>query len=171
MNLGKLLATGKSMISGKVTAKYRENKHVYLPKFTPTKNPFAQSPATAVTPELPVAPKAEATLVGVKTRPLPTMPPVKPEKVEKTAPAGWVSKISSVSVWRGWLAEVKDQQATVQAELSLEAVRVVHNDLSDTDVEVVPIKSRPVPSKTVREVAPVEQATWEPASEPLLKVH
>jgi hypothetical protein len=30
----------------------------------------------------------------------------------------------------------------VQSELSLDSVKVVHNDLSDADVEVVPIKSR-----------------------------
>jgi hypothetical protein len=30
----------------------------------------------------------------------------------------------------------------VQPDLSLDAVKVVHNDLSDADVEVVPVKSR-----------------------------
>ena len=171
MNLGKLLATGKSMISGRVTAKYRENKNVYLPKFTPARNPFAQPATAAAAPELPVAPKTQPTLVEVKTRPMPTLPESKPVKVEKPASAGWVSKISSVSIWRGWQAEVKAQQAAVQAELSLEAVKVVHNDLSDTDVEVVPIKSRPAPAKTVREVAPMEEKSWEPSSERLLKVN
>jgi hypothetical protein len=33
----------------------------------------------------------------------------------------------------------------VQPELSLDRVKVVHNDLSDVDVAVVPIKSRTVP--------------------------
>ena len=33
----------------------------------------------------------------------------------------------------------------MQAELSLDRVKVVHNDLSDADVEIVPIKSRTAP--------------------------
>jgi hypothetical protein len=36
----------------------------------------------------------------------------------------------------------------VQSELLLDSVKVVHNDLSDADVKVVPIKSR-----TAREMA------------------
>jgi hypothetical protein len=44
----------------------------------------------------------------------------------------------------------------VQAELSLEKVKVVHNDLTDAEVEVVPIKSRPaVP------VVPSSEKSWE----------
>ena len=31
----------------------------------------------------------------------------------------------------------------MQSELSLDSVKVVHNDLSDAEVEVVPMKSRP----------------------------
>jgi len=33
----------------------------------------------------------------------------------------------------------------MQVELSLDRVKVVHNDLSDTDVAIVPIKSRIAP--------------------------
>jgi hypothetical protein len=141
MNLGKLLAAGKSIISGRVSDRYRKNKKVYLPKFAAAKNPFV--PANTPTPELPRVVKSEPDMVAAKTRPLPTM---RSEAPEQPAPAGWVKKISAISIWRGWQAEVKAQQPTVQAELSLESVKVVHNDLSDTDVEVVPIKSRPLPS-------------------------
>ena len=42
---------------------------------------------------------------------------------------------------------------TVQAELSLDTVKVVHNDLRDSDVEVVPIKSRPGGVRNSRLVA------------------
>lgn len=49
----------------------------------------------------------------------------------------------------------KNQKATAtQTELSLDSVKVVHNDLSDVDVEIVPIKSRsgapelPAPKKS-----------------------
>ena len=155
MNLGKLLAAGKSIIGSRVNDRYRKNKKVYLPKFAAAKNPF--TPASAPTAELPRVVKAEPALVAAKTRPLPTL---RPETPEKPAATGWVRKISAVSIWRGWQAEVKGQQPTVQAELSLESIKVVHNDLSDTDVEVVPIKSRPLAPR-----APMPQ----PANEFLLE--
>ena len=171
MNLGKLLATGKSLISGQSSAKYRANKNVYLPKFSAVKNPFAHGAPVVAAPELPVAPAPAPSLAEVKTRPLPTLTSAKPEKVEKTASPGWVSKISSVSIWRGWQAEVKAQQTPVQVELSLKDVKVIHNDLSDADVEVVPIKSRPAPVKTVRAEAAANEKVWELSGEPLLKVN
>lgn len=174
MNLGKLLATGKSIISGRAAAKYRENKRVYLPKFPTPRNPFNASALAGpgITPDLPVAAKPASSLVEVKTRPLPTMPESKPEKTERAQTAGWVKKISSVAVWRGWQAEAKAQHRVVQGELSLDAVRVMHNDLSDADVEVVPIKSRTAPSTKVLTIsAPETEKSWELTGEPLLKVH
>ncbi len=160
MNLGKLLATGKSIISGRVADRYRKNKHVYLPKFATPPNPFSPPPPMT-TPELPALPKADPSLVAAKTRPIPTLSQPPTVKVEKPVATGWVSKISAVSVWRGWKAEVKAQNPTVQTELSLEAVKVVHNDLSDADVEVVPIKSRPpVPTEPQRQLTG-EETSWE----------
>ena len=38
----------------------------------------------------------------------------------------------------------------VQVELSLEKVKVVHNDLTDADVEIVPMKSRPAREAVAR---------------------
>jgi hypothetical protein len=170
MNLGKLLATGKSLISGQSSAKYRANKNVYLPKFSAAKNPFAHGAPPASAPELPVTPAAPS-LAEVKTRPLPTLTPAKPEKAEKSASPGWVSKISSVSIWRGWQAEAKAQHPPVQVELSLKDVKVIHNDLSDADVEVVPIKSRPALVKAARPEAADHEKAWELSGEPLLKVN
>jgi hypothetical protein len=48
----------------------------------------------------------------------------------------------------------------VQSELSLDSVKVVHNDLSDADVEVVPIKSRTA-DKTAVPVLPPPEKSWE----------
>jgi hypothetical protein len=48
----------------------------------------------------------------------------------------------------------------VQSELSLDSVKVVHNDLSDADVEVVPIKSRTAGEATVP-VLPPPTRPWE----------
>jgi hypothetical protein len=168
MNLGKLLAAGKSIISSHVTDRYRTNKQVYLPKFANPANPFKPQVQSAPVPVS--TPKVDAALVGAKTRPLPTlaMPLEKTEKTEKsekTALSGWVSKISAVSVWSGWKAEVKAQQPAVQSELSLESVKVIHNDLSDADVEMVPIKSRPAPAP--RKELTGEETSWELVRAPL----
>ena len=48
----------------------------------------------------------------------------------------------------------------MQAELSLDAVKVVHNDLSDADVEVVPIKSRPAAPERA-DAAAGRRKSWE----------
>ena len=45
--------------------------------------------------------------------------------------------------------------------LTLDSVKVVHNDLSDVDVEVVPMKSRPAATKPA--------TTTEFVGEPVLK--
>ncbi len=52
-----------------------------------------------------------------------------------------------------------------QTELSLDAVRVVHNDLSDVDVEVVPMKSR----SAAPEKKPAKKS-WEALGERLFGV-
>ncbi len=81
-------------------------------------------------------------------------PAVAPAPKTKSAPApkktpDWVYKFNPASLFRGghkaaakpFAGSAKTIAAT-QAELSLDSVKVVHNDLSDVDVEVVPMKSR-----------------------------
>jgi hypothetical protein len=59
----------------------------------------------------------------------------------------WVSKLNPISIWRGSPRQTaQHNHRPMQAELSLDRVKVVHNDLSDADVEIVPMKSRPVPA-------------------------
>ena len=128
MNFGKLLGAGKSFISGRGGIAYREDKRVYLPKFNSEKNPFAPKPAepsvtAAVEPEKAVA------SVAAKTQKISTVPA--PSWTEKLNPFRAVKPVTAPA-----------PVATVQVELSLDAVKVVHNDLSDADVEVVPMKSR-----------------------------
>ncbi len=77
----------------------------------------------------------------------------KREKHSSSAP-NWCSALRST--WKGWLEAVKARlphrtpkrarsdishlaKLLVQPELSLDKVRVVRNDLSDTDLEVVPV--------------------------------
>jgi hypothetical protein len=55
-----------------------------------------------------------------------------------------------------------------QTELSLDSVKVVHNDLADADVEVVSAKSHSAPAPTPA-VLPPPQHAWEYLGENLLK--
>lgn len=60
----------------------------------------------------------------------------------------------------------KGQRVTpTQTELSLDSVKVVHNDLSDVDVEIVPIKSRASTSEL-----PAPKKSWEFVGERLFGV-
>jgi hypothetical protein len=173
MNLGKLLAAGKSIMNGRADISYRSNKQVYLPKFGPAKNPFKNetaaetaggspsqaSPAETTKPAValnsiaasPVGPRpvraaneeADALAAGDTASTIAQKLPALPAMREKKA--GWTGKLNPISIFRG--APVKPEakaegEPTVQAELSLDSVRVLHNDLSDVDVEVVPMKSR-----------------------------
>jgi len=148
MNLGKLLVAGKSIIGGRGEIAYRISDRTYLPKFISPKNPFA--PPVKVEPAPPVVVPPPAGVVapdktgtatdGTKTQKLPTFPAARFRK------AGWLRKFNPISIWRGSRPPTLPKaHRPMQAELSLDRVKVVHNDLSDADVEIVPIKSRTAP--------------------------
>ena len=59
-------------------------------------------------------------------------------------------------------------QNAVQVELSLEAVKVVHNDLADADIEIVPVKSR-TDATPEAPMLPPARAAWEFLGERLVK--
>jgi hypothetical protein len=159
MKLGKLLFAGKSVMNGCKTISYRENKQAVLPKFVSPKNPFAPSKTSAETAPLP-AKKTAATALAATQK----IPPI--SGTSKSL-AAWTTKLNPASLWAGpALAEQKALPA-VQTELSLDAVKVVHNDLSDADVEVVPIKSRPATSD-VPVLSPAKKS-WEVLGERLMR--
>jgi hypothetical protein len=151
MSLGKLLGAGKSFVSGGKAAAYRTDKRVYLPKFGSPKNPFIASgkPESAEpqkkVAESVVAPALKA--IATKTQKMPTI------SAEPARATTWTEKFNPLSIWHGATADAKSSVRPVQAELSLEKVRVVHNDLSDVDVEIVPIKSRSMHEREVPEPA------------------
>jgi hypothetical protein len=140
MSLGKLLGAGKSFVSGGKAAAYRADKRVYLPKFGSPKNPFSavsQAELPKPTVENSIVPvKKAATRTWAKTQKMPTV------SARPARATTWTEKFNPLSIWRGSTAAAKNSPRPVQAELSLEKVKVVHNDLSDVDVEIVPIKSR-----------------------------
>ena len=158
MNLGKLLVAGRSIKSGCDKISYRVNKHVYLPKFGLAQNPFKSPPATA-----PAGPQSEiiAALIPKVVAPVeaktPKLPTLAPGPVRATS---WASKLNPISMWRGPAPAAQSTPCPVQSELSLDSVKVVHNDLSDADVEVVPIKSRTA-DKTAVPVLPPPEKSWE----------
>jgi len=134
MNFGKLLGTGKTFFGGCKTAEYRRNKQVYLPKFNSEKNPFMpKAPEPAKPAEASAADKIYAALAA-GTQKSSVLPAAKPARA-----AGWTAKLNP---FRAPEPVAPPMVNTVQAELSLDAVKVLHNDLSDADVEVVPVKSR-----------------------------
>lgn len=137
MNLGKLLAAGKSIIGGRREISYDISDRVYLPKFISPKNPFAPAVKVELPPAAASAPiKEPAASDGTKTQKLPTFPTMRWQKT-------WLNKINPISLWRRATPRVQQKiEGPLQAELSLDRVKVVHNDLSDADVEIVPIKSR-----------------------------
>jgi hypothetical protein len=138
MNLGKLLAAGKSIIGGGGEISYRISDRVYLPKFISPKNPFIPPVKVEPAPEVEKKPAEEGMASdGVRTQKLPTLPAARPRKKI------WAGKINPLSLWRSLRPSAPQKaQRPLQAELSLDRVKVVHNDLTDADVEVVPIKSR-----------------------------
>jgi hypothetical protein len=73
-----------------------------------------------------------------------------------------------MTMLRGPASQAEDAKSPVQVELSLEKVKVVHNDLTDADVEIVPIKSRPARAADIPALQPAKQS-WEILGERLLR--
>ena len=192
MKLGKLLAAGTSIMKGQGDVSYRSSKQIYLPKFVSPKNPFqsqaalpavemlsqadsqaaqesdAPRPTRVAPPEIPVA--APIKTVAAKTQKIPAFSAVSEKK------SSWAGKLSPKSIFKAVAPKTVAQPnpdatgemqkpAETQTELSLDSVRVVHNDLSDVDVEVVPMKSRSTPS----EKKPAKKS-WETLGERLFGV-
>jgi hypothetical protein len=159
MNLGKLLFAGKSVVNGCGTISYRENKQVALPRFVSPKNPFGPSKTPAET--TPVQAKKDTAPDLVATQ---KIPPV------SSAPksfAVWTNKLNPASLWNSAPPAEQKTLPAVQTELSLDTVKVVHNDLSDADVEVVPIKSRSAASEVP--ALSTAKKSWEILGERLLR--
>jgi hypothetical protein len=166
MNLVKLLSAGKTIVNGCKEVSYRVNKNVYLPKFDSPKNPFV-SPGDKASGEAPpdagAAPAGKGiTVVAAKTQKLPALS-------RATRATTWTDRLNPISIWRDSETQAQDARSPVQGELSLDAVKVVQNDLSDADVEVVPVKSRPPREMDVPVLPPAKEA-WELLGERLMAV-
>jgi hypothetical protein len=138
-----------------------------LPKFGSTKNPFtapvpveviqAASEGTPVVERYQKSP-AELSAARLKeTAKLPETAPAENPPVVRpiTDPlprrrwlalsTAWVQKLNPVGWWPKRRpavkpATVRPARSPVQAELSLDNIKVMRNDLNDADVEIVPVK-------------------------------
>ena len=163
MNLGKLLGAGKSFFGGGSNVAYREDKKFQLPKFNAGKNPFTPKPVEPLPVAVPEVKKVSTPVVApvaAKTQKIPTPPPAQPARS-----AGWTTRLNP---FRAPEPVAPPLASAVQVELSLEGVKVVHNDLADADIEVVPIKSRTVAKPEAPILPPARQA-WEFMGERLLQ--
>ncbi len=144
MKLGKLLGAGRSFFGWQESVSYRRNKLVYLPKFNPGNNPFlnkskevessvSMAPEQVAVKEAKVVEAVAPVLASVKSEPAKSKPAHKPN---------WAEKFNPFRGSKPGKAVPSVPMPAVQPELSLDGVKVVHNDLSDADVEVVPMKSR-----------------------------
>ncbi len=149
--------------------RYRFDKRFRLPKFGSVKNPFETSKQTESIPApkaeptpVPVSAPVEKSPAEVrvaslqKTQRLPEAAPVEVKhrgEWLRKKPARfffrlkqWATKLNPLSWFPRRKASAKSvlpavERPVLQPELSLEKVRVVRNDLNDTDLEVVAAKA------------------------------
>jgi len=146
MSLVRLLSTGKSLVGGatKDTSRYRMGNPGMLPKFGSvgkTVRSGKKEPAPVV---------CESETMDQSSQPQ--------ESLGVSAASTRKEKVSFRAIYRGWLGRIKmrmsriyvkparpaaprSAKSAVQTELSLDKVRVVRNDLSETDLEIVPGKA------------------------------
>lgn len=159
MSLGKLLTAGKSLVGGQeATSRYRMHEHLRLPKFISPRNPFATeaSAADAARQEAEVESKRPVRVAS--TPPVPTdAAPGRAVRRESSGDASWrlsqwwgrVNPFSRVTSPARQVEPLNPcfSKGSVQGELHLDQVRVVRNDLSDADLEIVPARKSPAPDK------------------------
>jgi hypothetical protein len=143
MNLGKLLSSGKTIFGGKDTLCYRRNKLVYLPKFNADKYALSSKPAEPVTVATQKMGKVAAP-VAAQTQKIPAA-------AVAARPAHVTSWKTRLNPFRAPAPVAPSTVDVTQPELSLAAVKPVANDLSDADIEIVPVRSH-----TMAPVAPAD---------------
>ncbi len=159
MSLGKLLTAGRSLVSGQEgTSRYRMHEHLRLPKFISPRNPFATEAgaAKATSQEAEVESKRPVRVASAS----PASTDASPERAVRRESPGdaswrlsqWWGRVNPFSHTASAARRVESlnpcfSKGSVQGELHLDQVRVVRNDLSDADLEIVPAKKSPAPDK------------------------
>jgi hypothetical protein len=147
MSLLRLLTAGRSLVSvHDAETRYRLTTQRLLPQFGSANNPFRNRE----TPE-----PAPATTAG---RAVGAAEATAKVPVSKTATSLWQKPAACLSAWTTKLIDrvtrpapkpakpaiPQFNKAPIQGEFSLDRVRVVRNDLSDADLEVVPARPKTV---------------------------
>lgn len=136
----RLLSTGKSLIGIRERkTRYQLNRERVLPEFCARKNPFRDAaPASGGRVDVRPVPSAGLGAAGSAAAPASEVVP------------GLLRRLCNFS-WRRAGKRPKPAvprfgHGPIQTELSLDKIKVMRNDLSDTDVEVVQAPQRPVPA-------------------------
>ncbi len=137
MKMARLLAVGKSMVGLKDSeGRYRLPNQKLLPDFG--KNPFSEHKPETGGAGVGQEPAAKAELQPTAS----TAAPAQPEGPGLVGRCGeWVAGIFGLNKQRA--AIPKFRRTPVQTELTLDQVRVVRNDLRDSDFDYVPVESKP----------------------------
>jgi len=152
MRMLRLLAAGKSLVGLKPpTARYQMTDPRALPKFGLANNPY-QPKANPAVPPSPAPETKHSAALNTENSPSPTPVAVKPDEgasriTHHASRAPRESRLTKVLSGLLPRRTPSPRQASVpvQAELTLDKVRVVRNDLSDTDLEIVRAKKSPAP--------------------------
>ena len=178
MSLGRLLTSGKSLVGlHDPESRYQMRAKNLLPKFGSDKNPFTRVKPESLEPA-PVekiqtiartmTPPEIAAARLKETKRLPAVTAIKDSNELsntklKTKALSWIGatakKVNLLAWWRARknksakTAAQPFAKAPVQAELSLDKIKVLRNDLSEGDLEVVPVKIS-VKAKTETVVQP-----------------
>lgn len=130
MSLLRLLTAGRCLVGLKDTCnRYRVNEGALLPKFESAPNPFRKTvlPGKNVQEALAESAAAASTVADCKVE----------------ARAGLAGRMTSGlrNLVKGGPAKAsKSSRQPVQSELALDNIRVLRNDLSESDIEVVPVR-------------------------------
>lgn len=168
MSLVRLLSAGKSLVGGQdLEGRYRLPANRALPEFGSAKNPFL---TTAPVEAAPAVKPAEPVI------PAPVVVPEPAPQVKADAPAeakpGFFARLGHrlAGIGRWFRRKPKTvfpvfQRPPIQGELSLDRVRVLRNDLLDTDIEVVSRKKdTPKESRRRQEMGPPLAIVEQPVS-------
>ncbi len=175
MSLGRLLAAGKSLVGGRDhEGRYRVDKRVALPKFISPRNPFASPAKTDVSSEeieSAIQSRASEPVEAVAKANIGTMGKSDQRISIGTRAARWLGEwrqklnpLPRVAKQPGLAGSAipSSTKTPMQTELSLDQVKVVRNDLSDADLEIVPVKApiASLPAKPEEKFA-LAGSTWD----------
>ena len=189
MSLLRLLTAGKSLVGLKDGAhRYSVSRRELLPNFPSKKNPFRAATGVAPRPlsdaELTPTPPSEvsssscdndpaapASASAVDVKPAQLIPRSLPatnsrtEPIRTNPPIGWRAFLPWVRPKIPKPAIPRFEKTMIQCELSLESVKVVRNDLSDSDLEIVPTKpnasAQSEPTRPLTPQSRTNERSWE----------